>query len=178
LSKIRTRQAFLEGVVFSGGEPLAQVELKRAIEDVKRLGFRVGLHTGGAYPERLKELVAGTKETDLPLVDWVGLDVKTGFSNYDLLTGVSGSADAVVKSLDILLESRVDLECRTTVHPAFVQPEHIFEIAEFLSQRGVRVYKLQRCYDTNRAPMPSPCFEAEFLKSIQRIYPDVAERLF
>ena len=31
-------------------------------------GFKIGLHTGGAYPRRLRIV--------LPLIDWVGIDVK------------------------------------------------------------------------------------------------------
>jgi pyruvate formate lyase activating enzyme len=189
LSKRRDRQNFLTGVVFSGGEPLAQRELKDAIQDVRLLGFKVGLHTGGAYPEMLRELLceqAGPSLLQEPLceqagqsllLDWVGLDVKTGFDSYDALTDCAGSSDAVKKCLNLLIESGVAFECRTTVHPALVQPEQVFEIAEYLHQRGVKEYKLQRCYDTDRKPMHSPCFEPETIKTLQGLYPGIAERL-
>jgi anaerobic ribonucleoside-triphosphate reductase activating protein len=175
LSKIRDRQNFLTGVVFSGGEPLAQRELKEAIKDVRLLGFKVGLHTGGAYPDLLKELLG--EQSTRSLLDWVGLDVKTGFDYYDALTGCAGSSDSVKKCLDILVESCVDFECRTTVHPVLVQPEQVLKIARFLHQRGVKEYKLQRCYDTDRRPMQSPCFEPEMIQTLQSLYPDIAERL-
>jgi anaerobic ribonucleoside-triphosphate reductase activating protein len=160
--------------VFSGGEPLAQRELKDAIQDVRGLGLRVGLHTGGAYPELLGELL--NNQAGVSLIDWVGLDVKTAFSSYDLLTGCAGSSELVKKCLNLLIESNVAFECRTTVHPALVKPEQVFEIAEYLHKRGVKAYKLQRCYDTDRKPMPSQCFAPEFVE-IQNLYPDIAERL-
>lgn len=62
------RKGLLDGVVFSGGEPLTDPALKSAIEEVKSLGMAVGLHTSGSYPRHLKEVIG--------LVDWVGLDVK------------------------------------------------------------------------------------------------------
>jgi pyruvate formate lyase activating enzyme len=151
LAKITARKGFLDGVVFSGGEPLAQDALADAAYTVKQLGMKVGLHTGGAYPERLRELLNGA-------VDWVGLDIKTCFDEYDSLTGVPGSGLAVQHSLNILIDSSIDFECRTTVDPAFVSPQHIEKISKYLSLRGVKIYKLQRCYDENRKPVHSPCF--------------------
>jgi pyruvate formate lyase activating enzyme len=154
-AKITARKGFLDGVVFSGGEPLAQEALVDAVRTVKQLGMKVGLHTGGAYPERLRALLDER-------IDWVGFDIKTCFEEYDSLTGVIGSGIAARQSLDILLESAVDFECRTTVDPVFVSPQHVANIAAYLSQRGVRKYNLQRCYDKDRRPVHSQCFMDEF----------------
>ena len=77
LEFIKSRQGLLDGVVFSGGEPCLQKNIVDAILEVKSLGFKVGLHTGGAYPQRLKEC--------LSLVDWVGFDIKHLPLHYDLV---------------------------------------------------------------------------------------------
>src|SRR5215831_3439565 len=53
LAFLQRRAGLLDAVVFSGGEPLAQATLANAMRGVRRLGFRIGLHTGGAYPARL-----------------------------------------------------------------------------------------------------------------------------
>ena len=45
------RKGILDAVVFSGGEPLMQSNLPQAMDEVKALGFIVGLHTGGYNPE-------------------------------------------------------------------------------------------------------------------------------
>lgn len=68
LAWLASRRGLLDAVVFSGGEPTAQPGLVHAMQQVRRLGFLVGLHTSGAYPRRLADA--------LPLTDWVGLDVK------------------------------------------------------------------------------------------------------
>ena len=67
LEFLSTRQGLLEAVVFSGGEPTLNADLSDAVKEVKALGFKVGLHTAGPYPDRLTQL--------LPHLDWVGLDV-------------------------------------------------------------------------------------------------------
>ena len=68
---LKSRRGLLDGVVFSGGEPTLQSALPQAIAEVRDLGFRIGLHTAGPYPGRLAQV--------LPLVDWVGFDIKTPF---------------------------------------------------------------------------------------------------
>ena len=129
------RTGLLDAVVFSGGEPLAQPALADAMCGVRQRGFRAGLHTGGAYPRRLREV--------LPLVDWVGFDVKTTFADYPRITLVDGSGDAALESARILLASGVDCEFRTTVHPRQHTPDALARLAERLAALGVRRYVLQ-----------------------------------
>ena len=68
LDWLASRRGLLDAVVFSGGEPTAQAGLPGAIDAVRAQGFAIGLHTSGAYPRRLAQV--------LPKVDWVGIDVK------------------------------------------------------------------------------------------------------
>ena len=112
---LKERSRFLEGVVFSGGEPTAQPELPQAMTDARSLGYRIGLHTAGAYPARLIPL--------LPLLDWVGLDIKAPLdSRYDRITGVRDSATPVLESLRIILSAGISYQLRTTVHPPTPAP--------------------------------------------------------
>ena len=55
-------------------ELLLQRGLAWAMHEVREMGYRVALHTAGMYPERLAGI--------LPLVDWIGFDVKAPFSDY------------------------------------------------------------------------------------------------
>lgn len=72
--------------------------LKSALQAVRKLGYKTGLHTGGAYPRRLASI--------LPLLDWVGFDVKAPPSGYDAITQRPGSDYAAWESLRLLLSSR------------------------------------------------------------------------
>ncbi|MDP1926726.1 MAG: anaerobic ribonucleoside-triphosphate reductase activating protein [Thiobacillus sp.] len=132
---LRRRQGLLDGVVFSGGEPTLQAGLVDAMREVRALGFKVGLHTGGAYPQHL--------ETVLPLVDWVGLDVKAGFADYARITGVPGSGERALAGLQQVLESGVAYEIRTTVHPTLLNDGAVADLARDLAARGVKHYVIQ-----------------------------------
>jgi pyruvate formate lyase activating enzyme len=132
---LATRRGLLDAVVFSGGEPTAQPALIDAMREVRAQGFRIGLHTGGAYPRRLAEA--------LELTDWVGLDVKAPRSRYDDVTGAQGSATAFAASLDAVLSSGVAFEVRTTVHPHLLPADALLALARELAARGVHRWVLQ-----------------------------------
>jgi len=130
------RQGMLDGVVFSGGEPTRQEGLGTAMLEVRDLGFSVGLHTAGAYPRRLAEV--------LPLLDWVGLDIKALPSAYSTVTGVRASAVKAYESLRLVLDSGVDHEVRITVDPAVHSDEHVDTLIRRLREAGVRHIVLQQ----------------------------------
>jgi len=130
-----TRVNLLDGVVFSGGEPTVQAALMDAIADVRKLGFRVGLHTGGPNPARLAGI--------LPLVDWVGFDVKAPFAEYERITRVPDSGDRALASLRALIASGVPYEVRTTVHPDLLGDEDLERLSIELAEEGVARWAVQ-----------------------------------
>ncbi len=140
---MRTRGGLLDGLVFSGGEPTLQRGLAAAAREMRALGFRVGLHTAGPYPDRLSEI--------LPLVDWVGFDVKAPFHDYARVTGVAGSGERARESLRRLLGSGVAHEVRTTVHPDLLDAASLASLAGTLADLEVRHYALQACRATDAA---------------------------
>lgn len=135
LALLRRRIGLLDAVVFSGGEPLAQGALGEAMRAVRALGFRVGLHTGGAYPARLAEV--------LPLVDWVGFDFKAPSGDYSAITGVRGSGEKALASARLLIASGVAHEFRTTVHPRWHDQRTLARLTDQLAAVGARRYVLQ-----------------------------------
>lgn len=136
LSFLKRRQGLLDGVVFSGGEPLADSALGEAVKGVKSLGFQVGLHTAGCFPNRLAPL--------LDDIDWIGLDIKTEPEYYDLLTQAKHSAEAAFKSLELILTHKhIELECRTTIAPEWMPEARLLALGKRLSTAGVRRFVLQ-----------------------------------
>ena len=156
LAFLRRRQGLLDGVVFSGGEPTLQPALAEAMRAVRALGFKIGLHTGGAYPRRL--------EAVLPLVDWVGLDAKAPFADYERITGIAGSGAPARSSLECVLASGVDHEIRTTVHPALLADADVVNLAQELSARGVKRHVIQ-------AFRSQGCVDAELVHDTRRERP-------
>ena len=137
---LQRRQGLLDGVVFSGGEPTLQAALPTALAEVRALGFATALHTGGMYPERLGAA--------LPLLDWVGLDIKGPLHACDAITGVPGSGAKALQSLQRLQASGVAYECRTTWHAGLFGVEALCALADTLADAGVAHWALQEC----RAP--------------------------
>jgi pyruvate formate lyase activating enzyme len=132
---LHQRVGLLDGVVFSGGEPTLQPALGAAMRDVRATGLRVGLHTAGPFPDRLAEV--------LPLVDWVGFDVKAPFDRYECVTGVPGSGSRSRESLERLLASGTAYEVRTTVHPLLLGESALAELGDALATMGVEHYAVQ-----------------------------------
>jgi pyruvate formate lyase activating enzyme len=137
MSFLQRRRGLLDGVVFSGGEPTISLALPRAIDQVRELGFQVGLHTGGPWPRRLTALLSQG------VIDWVGLDIKHLPEKYRDVTGAASSGAAAWKSLQAVLESGVDFEARTTVDPTVHTRDDVLELAHRLRALGVRKHVLQ-----------------------------------
>jgi len=138
LSILQRRQGLLDAVVFSGGEPTLQKGLADAMLAVRQHGFKVGLHSAGCYPERLVGL--------LPLVDWVGLDIKALPEDYPALTGVPGSGERAWQSLQLLLAHGVNHEVRVTVHEGLLPMPQLTSLVARLVAAGARSIALQACH--------------------------------
>jgi len=142
LAFLRRRVGLLDAVVFSGGEPTLDPALPQAIGQVRALGFKVGLHTAGIYPQRLQAV--------LPQLDWMGLDIKAPLADeprHDRVTGIRDSAAAVRRSLAAVVEHGRDrgmpYECRTTAHPALLDDAALLALADELAGAGVLNWALQ-----------------------------------
>lgn len=139
------RRDFVDAVVFSGGEATIQSALPEAVRWCKQQGFKVGLHTGGAEPAKLAQV--------LPLVDWVGFDVKGPTRCSDNITQVKGSGEANWRSLGLVLDSGLPYECRTTVHWDLLSPDDLLSQARHLSALGVDYFVVQICRTQNMFDM-------------------------
>lgn len=110
LDFLRTRQGRLDGVAFTGGEPLLRPELPALLEAVRALGYAVKLDTNGSHPAALRAVM------EAGLVDYVAMDIKNAPACYGETVGVvSLDLTGVEESAALLKEGRVDYEFRTTV---------------------------------------------------------------
>lgn len=127
-SFLRKRQGLLDGVAITGGEPLMQKDIVEFIQKIKNEGYAVKLDTNGSYPEKLKELISKN------LVDYVAMDIKNTVEKYPLTAGGFKATDSILKSIDILKNSCVPHEFRTTVVKEHHTPEDIESIARLLGK--------------------------------------------
>jgi pyruvate formate lyase activating enzyme len=134
---LERRRGLLDAVVFSGGEPTLQSALPQAVEEVASLGFKIGLHTAGPYPGRLRPL--------LPHLDWVGLDIKALPEDYPRITGVAGSGEKAWDSLRLLRSAGIALQVRTTLMPGWAKEDRVQALTRRLKAAGVEDCVLQPC---------------------------------
>lgn len=132
LNFLRKRQGVLEGVCFTGGEPLMTDENLITMSEVRSLGYSVKLDTNGSYPERLKTVL------EFGLADYVAMDIKNAPAKYGETAGFSNSAvfDAVQESAALLLNRTLPFEFRTTVVEEFHTPEDFDAIGKWLVSLG------------------------------------------
>jgi pyruvate formate lyase activating enzyme len=141
LNFLKTRVNLLEAVVLSGGEATSH-NLIEFCKEIKKLGFKIKLDTNGTNFKQIKELL------ELNLLDYVALDYKAPESKFTFITH-SNKFYEFSKTLDLLLESSLEFEVRTTLHADLLSEADINEIILDLTKRGYKApYYIQEFRDT------------------------------
>ena len=126
VSFLKKRQGILDGVVISGGEPTLMPDLADKIRVIKDLGFLVKLDTNGSNPDILLDLL------EEGLIDYVAMDIKNCIDKYDLTAGAKVNHEKILKSIEILKNSGVEYEFRTTLVKEFHTKEDMYEMGKML----------------------------------------------
>lgn len=141
LSYLKKRQGLLDGVVITGGEPLLQNGIEEFISEIKSLGYAVKLDTNGSFPDKLISLVENG------LVDYVAMDIKNSKAKYAVTAGTENiDILSVEKSVEFLLQNKVDYEFRTTIVNGLHTLEDIQDIVVWI--KGAHKYFLQNFVDS------------------------------
>ncbi|TYB32225.1 MAG: anaerobic ribonucleoside-triphosphate reductase activating protein [Candidatus Mcinerneyibacterium aminivorans] len=135
---IQKRKNFLEGIVFTGGEPLLYNDLGKVFKIIKSEGLDVKLDTNGSQPKKLKDLL------DKDLIDYVAMDVKSDYKNYESVIGREFDLSKIENSIKIISSSNIDYEFRTTVIPEVTTIKTVKTILEDILPEDVKKYALQR----------------------------------
>lgn len=167
------RKGLIDGVCISGGEPLLQKDIILFIRRIKEKGFKVKLDTNGSNPDVLKKII------DNKLVDYVAMDIKNTFEKYELTSGIKVNLDSIKESIEVLKNSGIDFEFRTTISKELHTLEDIRNILEYI---GVNVKFFIQNYkecDTVLKKGLSSFSDDELLdiqKELERKYPNVVIR--
>jgi pyruvate formate lyase activating enzyme len=157
------RKGLLDGVVISGGEPTLQSDLGDFMKHIKSQGFLVKLDTNGSHPEILKKIFQEK------LVDYIAMDVKHSAEGYQSLVK-NDCAEAIQTSINLIKDSGVDYEFRSTILPSVHLPEHIRSMGGMI--RGAKRWCLQnfRSFKTlDRKLADQPSFRKEQLEAYRQI---------
>lgn len=130
-----SRKKFLDAVVISGGEPAIQPDLVEFIKQIKSRNLLVKLDTNGTNPTVLKQLI------EEKLVDFVSMDMKAPLSHYQKIVNIDVDTHLIEESKNILSNSKIEHEFRTTVVKGLHSEKEIEAIAKFC--KGAPLYTLQ-----------------------------------
>lgn len=110
LDFLKSRIGKIDGVVITGGEPTINNELPSFIKKIKDLGLLVKLDTNGTNPKMIEYLI------DNSLVDYIAMDIKTNPLKYSVVTNTKNNIEDILDSVDIIKNSNIEHEFRTTVY--------------------------------------------------------------
>ena len=128
LEFLKTRVNLLEAVVLSGGEATSH-ELVEFCKQIKELGFLIKLDTNGTNYNSVEELLK------LNLLDYVALDYKAPQDKFMQITH-SNRYDEFSHTLNLLIQSNIEFEVRTTLHSDLLDVDDINAIINDLIFRG------------------------------------------
>ena len=135
LDYLEKKKIWIDGVCITGGEPTIYKELPKFVSKIKQLGMKVKLDTNGTNPPIIEKLLRKK------LVDYVAMDIKNVLDKYHHVAGVPVETDKIQQSIDLIKNSGIDHEFRTTVIPSLVGKKEIFQIGKWL--KGSKKFVIQ-----------------------------------
>lgn len=161
LEFLEKRKKDLDGVCFTGGEPLLNIDIDFLVK-IKEMGYKIKIDTNGSYPEVLERLI------DLNLVDFVAMDIKASPENYETLTNVNTDLEKIEKSVKLIARQIENYEFRTTVLEKYHDVIEIKKIAEWLNSivgKKLKKFVIQGFKNNDK-----------FVDGFFKNYPDTSER--
>lgn len=143
-SFLRERKGLLEGIVICGGEPTLNKDLPDFIKKIKKLGFLVKLDTNGSNSRMLQGLIGKN------LLDYVAMDIKGPLGPKSQIRNPKFQINPKSKilkfkkeireSVELLKNSGLDFEFRTTIVPTIHTKKDFLEIAKWIGGPEVKYY--------------------------------------
>lgn len=149
---LKKRKGIIDAVVITGGEPTLQTDLLEVIKEIKKLGYLIKLDSNGYLPFKLQPIL------NSGLVDYVAMDIKGhDQQKYSEVTWQLIDFSLIKQSVDLIMNSGIDYEFRTTINKFQHPPEVVEKIAKFIS--GAKKYYLQQFKPTEQK-LVDPDFKA------------------
>ena len=138
---LKSRKQFLDWVVIWWWEPSLQSDIFEFIKKIKEMWFLVKLDTNWRDPKLIEKLI------NEKVVDYIAMDIKHTFDKYSSITWVNENTSKYIHSIEILKNSIIDYEFRTTVVKWYHTNEDIEEICKTIDWS--RAYHIQNYIWTN-----------------------------
>ncbi len=138
--QLMKQKDWLDGVCITGGEPTLHDDLPEFCSKLKDNSLLVKIDTNGTNPRMVEGLI------DKGLADYVAVDIKAPLTveKYSKAIGVDSKnfLGKVRKTVEILLNSGINYEFRTTVVPTIHNEQDIEEISRDI--KDCEKYVLQK----------------------------------
>lgn len=133
---LEERKNFLDAILLSGGEITAQPDFVEFIRKIKKYGYLVGIETNGSNPDAIKKVIDGE------LISFIAMDIKSDLKTYDKAARVNVDKEKIKKSVELIKNSNIEYEFRTTVIPGLFDESIAENIGKWL--KGSKKYVLQQ----------------------------------
>ena len=130
------RKGFLDGVCVTGGEPTLHEDLPHFLAKIKGMSFLTKLDTNGTNPKMLEYLI------DEGLLDYIAMDIKAPLEKYEKVVRVKVNEENIKRSINLIKESGINYEFRTTVVPELLNKDDILAIGRWL--QGAKRFYIQQ----------------------------------
>lgn len=141
---LQERRGKLDGIVFSGGE--CTVHGHRLINDIcytRNLGYKIKVDTNGSNPGIMRYLIENK------LIDYVALDFKCPEDKWELFMPTTKHWNNFRETFELLKNSGIPFETRTTVHTDIIDENDIMAILGALEDWGYKgTYFIQFFFPT------------------------------
>ena len=158
-SFLELRKRMIDGVVICGGEPTIHKDLPFFCRWLKEMGFKVKLDTNGSNPQMLEFLISSG------LIDFVAMDIKAPWEKYHRIIGTDFPLDRLKKSVELIKQSGIPYDFRTTVHSELLNLEDLKKIAAIVGPN--HRLTLQLCNQTQRFKTKN-AYTREILKEMAK----------
>lgn len=169
---LNKRKGVIDGIVISGGEPTIQKDLMIFMKRVKELGFLVKLDTNGSNPDVVRNII------DENLVDYIAMDIKNTLGEYKDVTDVKPNVEKLKESIELIKNSNVDHEFRTTIIKNIHDVESIKKICSYVDGNKMFLQNFEKSENVLGKHL-EPFSKEELIqinKEMKGIYPNVKVR--
>jgi len=170
---LKSRKNLLDGVCITGGEPTIQTDLIDFIKKIKEEDFLVKLDTNGSNPRVIKELLKQG------LLDFIAMDIKSSAEKYQEAVGCKINLENIQKSIDLIQQSKIEYEFRTTIVPGLIDKKEIEKIGKWLNGSksfSLQQFRKEKTLDKSfQKIMPYPDEELKEMAEIAKPYFDKVE---
>lgn len=149
---LEKRKKILDGVCITGGEPSINQDLPQFCQKIKDLGLEVKVDTNGSNPKMLKKLI------DKKLVNFIAMDIKTSFDEYQKAVDVGCKIKNIKSSIKLILESGLEYEFRTTIVPGIHNKKTMIKLAQQLKTLNANIVWILQQFQ------PKNCLKSKYLK--------------